>query len=189
LHFIVRNATFVVTKRLIDISLPLVETWATLLYCISNTLKSARFEAGPIILVQECIMFTKISSKTGLVLAAFALPAAGMTVIATPAAAQSETMSAQQRAEALVAALNGSGGERSRWARDNFLSDGSYRMRVQQFNQLARRTGELTLLSVAEGDNGMVVQVRDEDGRTKAISVVMDTRRPDRILGIGMRGL
>ena len=117
-------------------------------------------------------MFTKISSKTGLVLAAFAFPAAGMTVIATPAAAQSETMSPQQRAEALVAALNGSGGERSRWARDNFLSAGSYRMRVQQFNQLARRTGELTLLSVAEGDNGMVVQARphSRDWNARALS-------------------
>lgn len=134
-------------------------------------------------------MLTNISTKTRLVLAAFALPIAGMTLIATPVAAQSETASAQQRAEALVAALNGSGGERSRWVRDNFLSDGSYRMRLQQFNQIARRTGDLTLLSVAEADNGMVVQVRDDDGRTKAISVVMDSRRPDRILGIGMRGL
>lgn len=134
-------------------------------------------------------MLTRITAKTRLVLAAFALPAAGMAVMAAPASAQSETMSAQQRAEALVAALNGSGGERSRYARDNFLSDGSYRMRIQQFNQLARRTGQLTLLNVAEADNGMVMQVRDEDGRTKAISVVMDTRRPDRILGIGMRGL
>lgn len=134
-------------------------------------------------------MLTNISTKTRLVLAAFALPAAGMTLMAAPATAQSETAGAQQRAEALVAALNGSGGERSRWIRDNFLSNGSYRMRVQQFNQLARRTGDLTLLNVAEVDNGMVVQVRDDDGRTKAISVVMDSRRPDRILGIGMRGL
>ncbi len=134
-------------------------------------------------------MLTRISAKTRLVLAAFALPAAGLTVMVAPAAAQSETVSAQQRAEALVAAINGGGGDRSRWARDNFVTDGNYRMRLQELNQLARRTGELTLLSIAEADNGMVVRVRDADGRTKAISVVMDGRRPDRIRGIGMRGI
>ncbi|MGP1282584.1 MAG: hypothetical protein ACTS1X_06375 [Parasphingopyxis sp.] len=136
-------------------------------------------------------MFANIPSKARLVIAAFALPAAGMTVMAAPANAQSEadSMSAQQRAEAVVAALNGSSGERSRWARDNLLSDGSYRMRLQEFNRIARRTGELELLEVAEIDNGMVLRVRNGDGRTHAISVIMDDRRPDKVLGIGMRGL
>lgn len=182
-------STFVVTKRLIDNSLPLVEKWATMLYCHYNTLKSAHFEVDPIPLVQECIMFTNISTKARLILVAFALPAAGMAVMAAPAAAQSETVNAQQRAEALVAAINGGSGDRSRWARDNFLIDGNYRMRLQEFNQLARRTGELTLISVIESGNGMVVRVRDEDGRAKAISVVMDGRRPDRIFGVGIRGI
>lgn len=136
-------------------------------------------------------MFANIPSKARLVITAFALPAAGMTVMAAPASAQSEadSMSAQQRAEAVVAALNGSSGERSRWARDNLLSDGSYRMRLQEFNRIARRTGELELLEVAEIDNGMVLRVRNGDSRTHAITVIMDDRRPDKVLGIGMRGL
>ncbi|QLC25267.1 hypothetical protein HFP57_09705 [Parasphingopyxis algicola] len=136
-------------------------------------------------------MFANITTKTRLVLAAFALPAMGMTAMAAPASAQSEaeTMSAQQRAESFIAALNGSSGERSRWARDNLLSDGSYRMRVQEFNRIARRTGDLELLEVAEIDNGMVLRVRNGNGRTHAISVIMDDRRPDKVLGIGMRGL
>lgn len=136
-------------------------------------------------------MLTKTTTKTRLILAAFALPAASMAFMATPASAQSETtaVSAQQIAEGFIAAMNGSGGERASWARDNLLSDGSYRMRLLQVNRIARRTGELTLLDVAEVSNGMVLQVRDSDGRTKAISIVMDDRNPDKVLGVGMRGV
>ncbi|MEM8694903.1 MAG: hypothetical protein AAGE05_02645 [Pseudomonadota bacterium] len=134
-------------------------------------------------------MFTKISTKSRLVLAAFALPAIGMTPTIAPASAQSEAVNAQQLAESFVAAMNGSRSERSRWARDNLLSDGSYRMRLQEVNRIARRTGELTLLEVAEVDSGMVLRVRDDDGRTRAISILMDDRSPDKVRGIGMRGL
>ncbi|MEO1170350.1 MAG: hypothetical protein AAFW97_16720 [Pseudomonadota bacterium] len=136
-------------------------------------------------------MFKTITTKTRLLLAAVALPAAGMVAAAAPAAAQSEAdmMSAQQRAESFIAALNGSGGERSRWARDNLLSDGAYRQRVQQLNRIARRTGDVELVEVAEVDNGMVLRVRNGSGRTHAISIIMDERRPDKVMGIGMRGL
>ncbi len=136
-------------------------------------------------------MFTTITKKTRLLLAAAALPAAGMALTAAPAAVQSEagSMSAQQRAESFVAALNGGSGDRSRWARDNLLSDRAYSQRLQQLNRIARRTGELELLEVAEVDNGMVLRVRNGSGRTHAISLIMDERRPDKVMGIGMRGL
>lgn len=134
-------------------------------------------------------MFSKISAKSRLVIAAFALPAAGMTIAAAPASAQSEAVNAQQMAEGLVAALNGGSGDRSRWAREHMLSDGGFRQRLTQLNRIARRTGELTLVEVAELDSGMVLQVRNGSGRTHAISVLMDGRRPDKVLGVGMRGL
>ncbi|WP_442622613.1 hypothetical protein [Parasphingopyxis sp.] len=136
-------------------------------------------------------MFKTITTKSRLLLAAAALPAAGIVVTTAPATAQAEAAApnAQQLAESLVAALNGNGGERSRWARDNLLSDGAYRQRVQQLNRIARRTGDLELLEVAEIDNGMVLRVRNGSGRTHAISVLMDERRPDKVMGIGMRGL
>ena len=72
-------------------------------------------------------MLTKTTTKTRLVLAAFALPLASMAFMATPASAQSEAtaVSAQQVAEGFIAAMNGSGGDRASWARDNLLSDGS----------------------------------------------------------------
>ena len=134
-------------------------------------------------------MFSKISAKSRLVIAAFALPAASMTIAATPASAQSEAVNAQQMAEGLVAALNGGSGDRSRWAREHMLSDGGFRQRLTQLNRIARRTGDLTLVEVAELDSGMVLQVRNGSGRTHAISVLMDGRRPDKVLGVGMRGL
>lgn len=134
-------------------------------------------------------MFSKISAKSRLVIAAFALPAAGMTIAAAPASAQSEAVNAQQMAEGLVAALNGGSGDRSRWAREHMLSDGGFRQRLTQLNRIARRTGDLTLVEVAELDSGMVLQVRNGSGRTHAISVLMDGRRPDKVLGVGMRGL
>ena len=134
-------------------------------------------------------MFSKISAKSRLVIAAFALPAASMTIAAAPASAQSEAVNAQQMAEGLVAALNGGSGDRSRWAREHMLSDGGFRQRLTQLNRIARRTGELTLVEVAELDSGMVLQVRNGSGRTHAISVLMDGRRPDKVLGVGMRGL
>ena len=134
-------------------------------------------------------MFSKISAKSRLVIAAFALPAASMTIAAAPASAQIEAVNAQQMAEGLVAALNGGSGDRSRWAREHMLSDGGFRQRLTQLNRIARRTGDLTLVEVAELDSDMVLQVRNGSGRTHAISVLMDGRRPDKVLGVGMRGL
>lgn len=134
-------------------------------------------------------MFSKISTKTRLVIAAFALPATGMAIATAPASAQADVATAQQMAESLVAALNGGSGDRGRWAQEHMLSDGAYRQRLSQLNRIARRTGELTIVDVAELDGGMVIEVRNGSGRTHAISVMMDERRPDKVLGVGMRGL
>ena len=134
-------------------------------------------------------MFSNISAKSRIVIAALALPAASMAVSVAPATAQAATVNSQQMAEGLVAALNGGSGDRSRWARDHMLSDGGFRQRLTQLNRIARRTGDLTLVEVAELDSGMVLQVRNGSGRTHASSVLMDGRRPDKVLGVGMRGL